>query len=204
MHQQIGSSLRGGSSSEKIQPTRRTGTRYAQVATWGLAPSNHRLSLNVDTTTTNPNPTPFPDVPYYGGASDWNLNAINAPEVWARGYTGSGVVVAVIDSGVDYRHPELANNMWVNSGEIAGNGRDDDGNGYVDDYRGWDFADNDNNPLDIHGHGTHVAGIIAAAKDGAGTTGVASGQDHARAGVQGRWLQSQRRILRGGYPLRRK
>jgi subtilisin family serine protease len=76
--------------------------------------------------------------------------------------TTNQFVVAVIDTGVDYTHPDLAGNMWTNPGEIAGNGVDDDGNGYVDDYYGYDFADGLPNPSDSGFHGTHVAGTIAA------------------------------------------
>ncbi len=71
-------------------------------------------------------------------------------------------VVAVIDTGVDYRHPDLASNIWINTGEIPNNGKDDDGDGYVDDYYGYDFADNLPDPMDSGQHGTHVAGTIAA------------------------------------------
>jgi subtilisin family serine protease len=127
------------------------------------------------TNPTNPTTpgTAFSDVAYYGGANDWNLNSINAPEAWAHGYTGQGVVVAVVDTGVDRSHPDLVNQLWVNAGEIAGNGLDDDHNGFVDDTSGWDFASGDNNPNDENGHGTHVAGTIAADANGFGATGVA-------------------------------
>lgn len=114
----------------------------------------------------------FPKVPDLGGNS-WGLDTIDAPEVWQKGYTGQGIVVAVVDSGVDYFHPDLDNNIWVNLDEIAGNGIDDDRNGYIDDIRGWNFIDNNNIPLDIDGHGTHVAGIIAAENNNFGVTGVA-------------------------------
>lgn len=79
-------------------------------------------------------------------------------------------VVAIIDSGIDVSHPYLAANIWTNPGEVAGNGVDDDRNGYVDDIHGWNFVDNTPNVQDGYGHGTHVAGVVAAA----GTAGVST------------------------------
>lgn len=98
-----------------------------------------------------------------------DLNLIQVPAVWNRGFTGKGVIIAVIDDGVDGEHPGLKDNMWVNVGEIPGNGIDDDNNGFVDDVRGWDFVDNDNNPQPPpkEVHGTHVAGTVAARNDNA-------------------------------------
>ncbi len=97
---------------------------------------------------------------------------IDAPEAWAT-QTGDNVLVAVIDTGVDYNHPDLAANIWTNPGEIAGNGLDDDGNGFVDDIHGWDFAYDDNDPMDGAGHGTHCAGTIAGVgNNNRGVTGV--------------------------------
>ncbi|MCE9668430.1 S8 family serine peptidase [Myxococcus stipitatus] len=100
---------------------------------------------------------------------------LNAPEAWESLGDGEGAVVAVLDSGVDFTHPDLADNMWTNPGEVAGNGVDDDGNGYVDDLHGIDATDETGSktPMDTNGHGTHVAGIIAArGGPGGGVSGV--------------------------------
>lgn len=107
------------------------------------------------------------------------LNAdINAPFAWDGG-TGTGAtIVAVIDTGVDYTHPDLAANIWTNPGEVANDGIDNDGNGYVDDFNGWDFVNDDNDPMDDHGHGTHAAGTIGAVGNNA--IGIAGVNWHAK------------------------
>ncbi len=116
---------------------------------------------------------PFASVRDLGGRN-WNLDMVNAPEVWAQGYTGAGIVVAVLDTGVDYNHRDLRENIWQNIDEIPDNNIDDDGNGFVDDSRGWKFVDRDSNDVrDNHSHGTHVAGTIAAERNEFGMTGVA-------------------------------
>jgi subtilisin family serine protease len=119
-----------------------------------------------------------------GGVPDADVDALEAWQVT----TGSpDVVVAVLDSGVDYTHPDLAANSWKNPREVPANGLDDDANGYVDDTRGWDFVDGDNDPMDEHYHGTHTAGIVAAVGDnGVGVIGVAW---HARI-LPIRWLDA--------------
>ena len=105
-----------------------------------------------------------------GGTADAD---IDAPEAWDLTTGSSNVIIAVIDSGADYTHPDLAANMWTNPGEIAGNFIDDDGNGFIDDTIGWDFAFDDNDPMDGDGHGTHVSGTIGAVGDnGTGVAGV--------------------------------
>lgn len=110
------------------------------------------LAYPADTTPNDPN---FPD--------QWGLIQIEAPATWDVITGSSSVSIAIIDSGVDDTHPDLAGQMWVNPGEIPSNGLDDDNNGYIDDVKGWDFVNNNNELSDDHGHGTQVAGVAAAA-----------------------------------------
>ncbi len=112
-----------------------------------------------------PNDPGFPGL--YGmhntGQNGGMLDAdIDAPEAWDHEKGNSSIIVGIIDSGIDYDHPDLLSNIWTNPGEIAGNGIDDDNNGYIDDIHGWDWAYDDNEPTDFCGHGTHVAGTVGA------------------------------------------
>ena len=104
-----------------------------------------------------------PNDPSYG--SQWHLATINASGAWNYFSTGSNIKIAIIDNAIDRTHVDLAANLWVNPGEIASNGIDDDGNGYIDDINGYDVADVDNNPNPPNttfDHGTHCAGISNA------------------------------------------
>ena len=92
-----------------------------------------------------------------GGANDAD---IDAEEAWNVQKGSKQVIVGVIDTGIDYNHEDLQANMWRNQGEIPNNNADDDNNGYIDDYFGWDFIHEDKDPIDDNQHGTHVAGTI--------------------------------------------
>jgi subtilisin family serine protease len=113
-----------------------------------------------------------PNDPWY--ASQWALTRIAAAEAWDTCRGSEQIVVAVIDTGIDYTHRDLRDNVWRNEAELYGlPGVDDDDNGYVDDVYGYNFAYNNSDPVDDHGHGTHCAGIIAAeGNNGIDTTGV--------------------------------
>lgn len=104
----------------------------------------------------------------------WGMEKINAPAAWNTNRGSSEVVVAVIDSGIDYNHPDLQGNLWTNAAELNGkSGVDDDGNGVVDDIHGYNAINGSGSPFDDDSHGTHVAGIIGAVgNNGVGVTGV--------------------------------
>ncbi len=150
----------------------------AAVATWSVYPGVRYAEADgvVHIDATIPNDARFSELwgmnntGQGGGVADAD---IDAPEAWDIFRGSNSVVVADIDTGVDYTHPDLAANMWVNPGEIAGNGRDDDGNGWVDDVYGIDAANNDSDPMDDNGHGTHTAGTFGAVgNNGVGVVGV--------------------------------
>jgi subtilisin family serine protease len=127
-------------------------------------------------------PTGYRDEPYFdqlwglhntgqnGGIPDVDINGPEASDITLG---DPSLVVAVIDNGVDFSHPDLAERAWTNPGEVPNNGVDDDNNGYIDDPNGWDFHYNDATVHDLDRHGTHVAGTIAASVNGDGVVGVA-------------------------------
>ena len=159
-------------------------------AEWELEPLQRRYAKHttVETVEMNRLNRPCAAIPPNDPNYDeqWNLRLINMPEAWRIEQGNSEVTVAVVDGGIDTRHPEFRSQLWQNGGESPGNGIDDDANGYIDDINGWDFSDaptlpgsgdwtvRDNEPEDEIGHGTHVSGIIAAAaNNGIGIAGIA-------------------------------
>jgi subtilisin family serine protease len=102
-----------------------------------------------------------PNDPMY--SQQRHLPQIHAPEAWNIQKGDSSVLIAIVDGGVDYRHEDLAANVWTNEPEAKGvTGVDDDGNGFVDDIHGWDFGENDSDPIDVDGHGTVCTGMAGA------------------------------------------
>jgi subtilisin family serine protease len=122
----------------------------------------------VHTSSVTPNDSMFQEL--------WGLrgqNGIDATRAWSITTGGDDIVVAVVDTGIDYNHPDLRENVWVNPREIPGNSLDDDGNGYIDDIHGINAATNSGDPMDDNNHGTHVSGTIAASgNNGIGVAGV--------------------------------
>ena len=157
--------------------------RLADDARVEFASPNQIHTLDDFETKQNPIPVNDPDASklwglHNEGQTGRKVDAdVDAPEAWqthtGRTQAQGGPLIAVIDTGIDYNHPDLAANMWVNPGEIAGDGIDNDGNGVIDDVHGYNaFADN-GDPMDGQGHGTHCAGTIAAVgNNGEGVVGV--------------------------------
>jgi subtilisin family serine protease len=142
--------------------------RLNQTPAVEFAEPNYRVTV-LDTIPNDP-----------GWSAQYGPARIQAPQAWDVITGTSAVTIAVIDTGVDLAHPDLASKIWTNPGETGGgketNGVDDDGDGYVDDWRGWDFVNADNLPQDDNSHGSHVAGIAAAAtNNSAGIAGMAWG-----------------------------
>lgn len=103
----------------------------------------------------------------------WGMNYVEATTAWDKATGGDAAVMAVVDTGVDYRHPDLVDNIWTNPGEVEGDGVDNDGNGVIDDVHGFNGADGSGDPMDAHGHGTHCSGTMAGAgNNGIGVSGI--------------------------------
>lgn len=116
--------------------------------------------------------------------TSWSLDRIKAPLAWPHS-TGEGAVVAVLDTGLDVAHPDLQDHLWTNPGEVPANGRDDDGNGFVDDVHGIDALTGDGHLADTGEHGTHVAGIVRQVAPGAKIMGIRIFDRNGRTDLEG-------------------
>lgn len=130
-----------------------------------IPPSEEKIMNVIDDTTQNGEmkfglEAVYPNDPYY--SKQWNLNKIQLPSAWDLTKGSDSVIIAILDTGVDYTHPDFAGNIWTNPLEVPNNRKDDDNNGFIDDVYGWDFVNNDNSPLDDYGHGTKIASIIGS------------------------------------------
>jgi len=136
-----------------------------EMLEWLETNSNQKINKSTNSNVVVPND------PLYN--QQWGIPATQVDLVWDTTTGDTTQIIAILDTGVDWLHPDLKNKIWRNKDEIADNGIDDDGNGLIDDIRGWDYINNDNNPTDDNSHGTHVAGIAAAeSNNGIGIAGV--------------------------------
>ena len=139
-----------------------------EMIEWLETNSNQKINKSTNSNVVVPND------PLYN--QQWGIPATQVDLVWDTTTGDTTQIIAILDTGVDWLHPDLKNKIWRNKDEIADNGIDDDGNGLIDDIRGWDYIGWDNNPMDLNGHGTHVAGIAAAeGNNEIGITGVSWG-----------------------------
>ncbi|MFM8954091.1 MAG: S8 family serine peptidase [Planctomycetaceae bacterium] len=144
------------------------GVTQATLANW--ASRNGVQSVNVNAVRSL---LKAPNDPLYGDAANWAFPQIKAADAWDTGTGTTSTIVAVLDSGVDYNHPDLTANMWRNPNEVPNDGIDNDSNGWIDDYYGVNTIGGNGNPMDDNGHGTFCAGLIGAVGDnGVGIAGV--------------------------------
>jgi subtilisin family serine protease len=144
------------------------GATQSTLTAW--ARSNGAQSVNVNAVRTI---AKTPNDPLYGATENWAFPKISADKAWDVATGTSSTIVAVLDTGIDYLHPDLVANMWKNPNEIEGDGKDNDNNGWVDDIYGVNTIDGNGNPMDDEGHGTMCAGLIAAVGNNAvGISGV--------------------------------